>query len=232
MEPVTPSWKKYLLYALIAVVAIFSYEWISSPMVITVTGVGSVSAPAESGSLTFSLSANADSPENSLNSIKNNVIKVKSSLGQLGIPESDIFESQASVVPASTVLPGATGFQSTVSMGLKTKKVTIMDRIIATLYSNGATVVSQPVLTVQQKDKMERDSFNLAFKDAKSKAWALQLSNFKIIKKVVLVQESQNQSASTVTTKADTTSQVTGNVSPNDGLIKVNKVVSVSYKMW
>lgn len=232
MEPVTPSWKKYLLYALLVIAAIFSYEWISSPMVITVTGVGSVSAPAESGSLTFSLSANADNPENALNSIKNNVIKVKSSLGQLGIPESDIYESQASVVPASTVLPGSTGFQATVSMGLKTKKVTIMDRIIATLYSNGATVVSQPVLTVQQKEKMEKDSFNLAFKDAKSKAWAIQLSNLKFIKKVVLVQESQNQSTSTVTTKADTASQVTGSVSPNDGLIKVNKVVSVSYKMW
>lgn len=232
MESASFDWKKYFLVGLFILLGMFLYEWISSPMVITVTGIGSVSAPAESASLTFSLSSSSDNSENALKSVKDTSTRIKSVLAEMGIPESDIYESQASVVPSATVVQGGTGFQATISMGLKTSKISIMDRVISSLYSNGAIVVSQPVLTVQNKEKVEKESYNLAFKDAKTKAWALQLSNLKLIKKVVLVQESQNQSTSTVTTKADTTSQVTDNFTPNDGLIKVNKVVSVSYKMW
>lgn len=232
MESASFDWKKYFLVGLFILLGMFLYEWISSPMVITVTGIGSVSAPAESASLTFSLSSNSDNSENALKSVKDTSTRIKSVLAEMGIPESDIYESQASVVPSATVVQGGTGFQATISMGLKTSKISIMDRVISSLYSNGAIVVSQPVLTVQNKEKVEKESYNLAFKDAKTKAWALQLSNLKLIKKVVLVQESQNQSTSTVTTKADTTSQVTDSFTPNDGLIKVNKVVSVSYKMW
>jgi uncharacterized protein YggE len=232
MEQSVTPWKKYLLIGLSVVAALFIYEWISSPMVVSVTGVGSVSAPAESASVTFSLSSGGENPEVALNSVKATSEKIKTLLAEMGIPESDVFESQATVVPAATVVPGGSGFQATISMGLKTKNVSIMDRVITVLYSNGAAVVSQPVLTVQNKEEMEKESYDLAFKDAKSKAWSLQLSNFKFLKKIVLIQESQNQSTSTVTSKADTATQIEGNVSPNDGLIKVSKVVSVSYKMW
>ncbi len=232
MEPATTPWKKYILIGLLGLFALFTYEWISSPMVVTVTGIGSVSAPAESASLTFSISNSADSPENALASVKAISTKIKSVLAEMGIPSSDIFESQAVVVPAASVVQAATGYQATLSMGLKTSKVSIMDRIISTLYSNGAAVVSQPVLTAQNRELMEKESYNQAFKSAKSKAWALQLSNLKILKKIVLIQESQNQATSTVTTQADTSSQLESDISPNDGLIKINKVVSVSYKMW
>ena len=49
-------------------------------------------------------------------------------------------------------------------------------------------------------------------------------SNMKLFKKIVLVQESTTSPSSTVTSKADS--------APNDGMIKISKVLSVSYKLW
>ena len=62
--------------------------------------------------------------------------------------------------------------------------------------------------------------------------YKIALSNWKVIKKVVLIQESQQQTTSTVTTKADEARVVTDNITPDQGLIKINKTVSVSYKLW
>jgi uncharacterized protein YggE len=231
MSSVSP-WKKYTLYAVIFILIIFVYQWISSPMVVTVSGTGSVTAPAETATLVYTLSVNSDSSDRALADVKSLSARTKQILGEMGIPDSSIFESQATVVPASTIVQDASGFQGAIQLGFSTKNLTNLDRITSALYANGAAIVSQPALSVADSDALEKQAFDLAFKNAKQKAWKLSLGNLKFIKKVVLIQESAAQGTSTVTTKADIGTQVQDNISPDDGLIKINKVVLVSYKMW
>ncbi len=209
-----------------ATLAIFVWQWVTNPMVIVVTGVGSISAPAESAVLTFSLVSSASNADEALSNVKNNAEKLKNTLKEIGIPESEIYESQIAVTPSES------SFQGSVSMGLKTDKITMLDRVISILYSGGAVVVSQPVLTAKNVEDMDKKAYDMAIKDAKKKASEIALSNLKIFKKIVLIQESQAQGSSTVTTKADEATQITDNISPDTGLLKINKVVSVSYKMW
>ena len=232
MESTVPVWKKYLGYTFAILAILFAYSWIMSPMIVSVTGVGEVSAPAETATLTFTLSSNADTPQNATPAVKSIVANIKANFASSGIAESDIFESQITVLPASAVVAGATGFQATTSMGIKTNKINSLDGITNNLYSMGAIVVTQPILSVGNADKLEKQAYDLALKDANTKSWGIALSNWKLIKKVVLIEQSATQPTSTVTSKADTVAQIEKNLSPDSGLIKISKVVVVSYKMW
>lgn len=232
METASSSWMKYLGYLIFVLFVLFAYSWINSPMIITVTGTGEVSAPAESATLTFSLSSNAESAQGSTDKVKELSFRIKETLKTNGIPESDIYEASIVVLPAASVVPGSTGYQSTLSMGVKTTQVNNLDGLTSSLYSSGALVVTQPVFSVGIGQKLEDDAYNLAIKDAKGKANKIALSNLKLIKKIVLIEQSSSAKTSTVTSKADSVTQIDNNLSAEDGLIKISKVVSVSYKMW
>lgn len=232
METAFFPWKKYLGYTLAILALIFAYSWITSPMVVTVLGSGEVSAKAEFATLTFSVASNSDNPQTALVNLKQTSDRIKQTLSSIGIPESDVFESQAQVLPATTASNGSTGFQASISMGVKTGQLNNLDGIINNLYALGAVVVSQPILTVGSIETLEKEAYDLAIKDAKKKANSVAFSNWKLIKKIVLIEQSQTDPSSTVTSKADTVSQVEKNISPDDGLIKIKKVVSVSYKLW
>lgn len=224
--------KRYLLIAGVFVVGVFFWVWANSPMIVTVVGTGEVTSKAETATMTFTISQNSDSPQNASTAVKESSTKIKSGLNTTGIPASDIFESQTVVLPSSAVTQGATGFTASISMGIKTKQISNLDRITNSLYSNGAVVVTQPILSVGNISDLEKQAYDLAVKDAKKKAGGIALSNLKLFRKIVLIEQSTTQPTSTVTTKADTASQVKNNLSPDDGLIKISKVVSVSYKMW
>ena len=232
MEPATSSWLKYLGYLLSAIVLIFIYSWITSPMIVTVTGSGDVSAKAETATLTFTLASVAENPQSATQNLKLNIEKVKESLKSSGILENEVFESKVSVLPASTISKDLSGFQASTSMGIKTTQISNLNSLISNLYDLGAIVVTQPTLSVGDINQLEKEAYNLALKDAGSKASGIALSNWKFIKKIILVEQSVTQPTSTVTTKADTASQIENKLSPDDGLIKVSKVLSVSYKMW
>ena len=48
----------------------------------------------------------------------------------------------------------------------------------------GAIVVTQPILSVGNADKLEKQAYDLALKDANTKSWGIALSNWKLIKKL------------------------------------------------
>ena len=223
--------KLLLVFGSVAVAMIF-WVWVNSPMIVTVIGAGDVTSKAETATLTFTISQNSDNPQSASSAVKSNSAKIKEALAASGIPASDIFESQTVVLPASAITSGASGFQASVSMGIKTAQIGNLDGITNSLYSLGAVVVTQPILSVGNVSNLEKQAYDLAVKDAKKKAGSIALSNWKLFRKIVLIEQSTTQPTSTVTTKADTASQIEKNLSPDDGLIKISKVVSVSYKMW
>lgn len=232
METTVSVWKKYIGYGLLALLFIFAYQWISSPMIVSVTGNGEVSAKAETATLTFTLSSNSNNPDEAVSKVKSSAMNIRETLKTSGVPENNIYESQVAVYPASAITAGATGYQASISMGAKISQINNLDNITSSLYSQGAVVVSQPILSVGNIAELEKQAYNLAVKDAKKKANSLALSNLKFVKKIVLIEQSQTQPTSTVTSKAGTIDQIEKKLSPDDGLIKISKVVSVSYKMW
>jgi len=231
METALNTFKKPLFLLSVFLFLIF-WQWLNSPMIITVTGSGEVSAPAESATVTFTVSVDDQSVSQAVSLTGDRVNSIKESLTSLGIAESNIYESEIATYPTNTLREGASGFTAVSTMGIKTNGTENIEKIIPLLYEKGATLVSQPVLSVDNTQKLEADAFNLALKDAKKRANAIALKNLKFLKKIVLVEQTQTQLTTTVTTKADVETQVEQNISPESRMIKIQKTLSVSYKMW
>lgn len=226
METAFFPWKKYLGYTVAVLSLIFVYSWINSPLVMSVTGIGEVSVPAENAVLTFTLASTKASSNEAVTEVKNNISNVKNSLKNFGVGDSDVYESQAAVIPVES------GFQATVNMGLKVNSISSLDQLTTSLYGMGAVIVSQPQLSVKDSQKIEDEVYQMALKDAKSKANKIALKNWKLVKKIVLIQEGQTPVTTTVTKQASDVDQVELNVDQTTGLIKFSKVLSVSYKLW
>lgn len=236
MEPAQEKrWgvRKVLGLLVLIVVAALFYIYVSSPMVVTVTGSGEVSVPATNATVSLTLSATDPSvPQNAISNVNAKALAMAAYLASQGIAETDIAQSQVTVVPAALVTAGATGFQATISMAAKTTHVTTISTLISNLYANGALVVSQPVLSVESQDSLEQQAFDSAMKDAKSQAAKVGQSNLKYIRKIISISQVSSPSTSTSTTKADTLTSANNTTAATNGVFKIVKAVSVSYKMW
>jgi uncharacterized protein YggE len=149
-----------------------------------------------------------------------------------GVAESDITQSQVTAVPSALVVQGATGFQSTISMSAKTIHVADVATLITDLYSNGALVVTQPTLSVDSEYTLSQKAFNDAMDDADKQATTIGLRKWKIIKKVVSVTQASSGGTSTSTSKADTLTEANDFTAAQNGVFKIARAVSVSYKLW
>lgn len=234
MEPQgsNASWgiKKILLYIGLAILALGVYVWISSPMIVTVTGSGEASVPATNATVSFTISSSDNSIAAAVASVSAKADSMRNYLKSKGIAEGDIAESQVTAVPAALVTTGAQGYQATISMAAKTIHVSEVDGLVSDLYSNGALVVSQPVLSVENQDALSQQAFDAALKDAKSQAGAIGNKNWRFIRKIVSISQVSSPTTSTSTTKADITN--TNAQATSNGVFKIVSAVSVSYKMW
>ena len=222
--------KRILLYVVLVVLALGVYVWISSPMIVTVTGSGEASVPATNATVSFTVSASDNSIAAAVASVSGKADSMRNYLKSKGIAEGDIAESQVTAVPAALVTTGAQGYQATISMAAKTIHVSEVDGLVADLYSNGALVVSQPVLSVENQDALSQQAFDAALKDAKNQAGAIGNKNWRFIRKIVSISQVSSPTTSTSTTKADITN--TNAQATSNGVFKIVSAVSVSYKMW
>lgn len=228
----SPGVKKIFLFFLLFVVGAIFWTWISSPMVVTVTGTGEVSVPATSATVSFSVTSNDSTSQGAISIVKARGETIRQMLLTSGILEEDIVESQLTVVPASLVTPGTSGYQAQIVMGIKTIHVTNISDLISNLYNQGVTVVSQPVLAVEDVDELEAKAVDEALKDAKKEANKIGLKNFKFIKKMVAMAQQSSESTSTSSSKADAVTQAASGQTAQNGVFKIVKAVAVSYKMW
>ncbi len=224
--------KKMLSILGLAVVLILFWVWVTSPMIVTVTGSGEVSVPATNATLSFTLSATDNSIASAVSSVQAKADTMRNYLKTKGVAEGDIAQSQVTAVPAGLITAGAPGFQATISMAAKTVHVSDVSNLISDLYTNGALVVAQPVLSVENQDKLEQDAFNSALKDAKSQAGKIGLSNWKFIRKIISINQVSSPSTSTATTRSDNLTGTGSALAATNGVFKIIKTVSVSYRMW
>jgi uncharacterized protein YggE len=224
--------KKVLTYAIAFIVLLIVWVYASSPLVVAVTGSGEVSVPATNATVSFTLSSNDNSIGAAVASVQGKAISMRAFLQKSGVAEGDIAESQVTAVPAALITAGATGFQATISMAAKTTHVSSVGNLVSDLYINGALVVTQPVLSVENQDKLDQTALDSAMKDAESQAAKIGNSNWKFIRKIISISQASSPATSTSTTKADTLTTANNSTAATNGVFKIVKAVSVSYKMW
>ena len=93
-------------------------------------------------------------------------------------------------------------------------------------------MVSQPVLSAGDQKKLEDEAFDQALKDAKTQAGKIASKNWKFIKKIIALTQQSSASIATATSKADTLTEANNQQTAQNGVFKIVKAVSVSYKMW
>ncbi|MBU0998572.1 SIMPL domain-containing protein, partial [Patescibacteria group bacterium] len=153
------SIKNILVATAAFIVLIVIWTWISSPMLISVTGMGEVSVAPTNATLSFTLSSNDTNSATAIAAVNSKVDFLKQLIKNTGVPEEDIVETQVNVVPAASIALGSTGYQASISMAVKTSHVNSVSTLISTLYDNGAVFVSQPTLGVEDSKALEQKAF-------------------------------------------------------------------------
>jgi len=223
---------KLIISALLLVVVIFIWQWVSSPTIVTVQGLGEVSVPATSASISLTVNANAGTSPASIDAVKAKADGIRNLLTASSVLESDISESQVVSYPAGLVVVGSEGFQSTIQMTAKTSNVSGVGDLVGSLYNAGAAMVDQPVLNVEDQDRLEEQATKEALKDAKDQINKISLRNFKFIKKMVAFSQQSSGTTSTSSVRPELFSQELSEGAESKGTFKIAKLVTVSYKLW
>lgn len=219
------SFKKYLVLTLGAVLFLvfgfISFQLINSPLIVSFTGVGEQSVTATEATIAFSVySTNADvtvatkTTRDAANQFKQLLLNNK-------IEAKNISISEISVNPTVTTAQ-ALVYQAAVTISFKTTDITSLDNLVTLLYTNGALQVSQPVLSSENQTALEQQALAKAIVEAKGKANIFATKNFKVIKKIVAIDQQTAGTTASATTSVDTTK----------GSFSIVKGVSVTYKMW
>lgn len=221
--------KKALMVLALVFVGGFLYQWVSSPMIVTVQGVSEVSAPAKSARVSFSLTATSDSATNANDVIQARANALKQILITYGADASSINLSQVNIRPSSSVVNSG-GYQAVMTMTGEVSEVARLDELVASLYERGAAVVNQPTLIVDDQEELEKQAFNEALSDAKQKVSRIGNKHFKFIRKIVAVSESTAASGGSVGQESGQGEE--GLVGTDVLNLGVVRIVNVSYKMW
>jgi uncharacterized protein YggE len=216
---------------IVVTVGLIVWAWYSNPLVVTVTGTGEVSVPAQNATLSFIVSSSSVNINDAIGGVNTKAVQVKTAISSFGIGEEDITQTQVSVIPPTLIGGGATNYSATITLTAKVSDYSTVNNLISTLYAKGADYVSQPVLSVDDPQKLESEALSLAMKDASKRANEISLKSLKFLKKRVVLTQVSSPATSSTTTKT-TSAQADITAQPTGDSFKVTKVVSVTYKMW
>jgi uncharacterized protein YggE len=228
--------KKLIMIGVGIIVLVIGYTWWSTPLVVTVTGTGEVKVPATTATLTFQIAETNSSPVVAVTNLEGKAEQMRQLLIQNGVNNDDIVESQPQVVPAGLVVTNATGYMATMTMGGKTQTINNIAQMAAVFYEKGASVVSQPVLSVDDQETYEKQALQKAMQDAQKQAGDLAWKNWKLFRKIAAISQT-TQAAGTVTNRIQTSvtdqpAAETPTAIPSSDNITVAKTVDVTYRMW
>lgn len=219
LKPYIPLAIKSIAVVLALWIATSFYMWISSPMVATITGTGEVDEPAAYATISFTVSGVSANPNDAVSAAKAKTLSVRALFSRQGITSDNISESQAQVVPSS-----AGGYQAVIAMIVKTDQAAYTQNLIPLLYANGASLVSQPVLSVSDQTQADQQAFTAAMADAQSQLKTVQQATGKTFARVIGITQTDSQTTGTLTSNAT--------ASTTSGVMKVQKTLTVTYKLW
>jgi uncharacterized protein YggE len=212
--------KKVLMIGLAVMVSAVFGMWVFSPTKVVVTGTGKVSVPATSATFNVTVSATNDSANGALTDLRTKVNAVKKTLGDINIGADNITETQVTLTPAAAVVASAKGFQAMSTLTVKTANVAMASEIVVNMYASGATIVSQPVVSVENQDKLEQQALKDALTDARANL--SDTVGFRPIRKIIGIEQASSGNVATTTKSA----------AEGSGEFEVVKAVSVTYRVW
>lgn len=194
--------------------------WVFSPTEVVVTGIGSVSVPATTATINVTVSVSNDSSGDALATLRTKTDTIKKKLTDMNIGPEYITETPVTLTPAAAIVPNAKGFQALTTLTVKTSNVSLAPDVVVNMYESGATVVSQPVVSIVDQDVLEKQALREALK--KASASLSDTVGFRPIRKIIGIQQaSSGNTATTTKTTAD-----------NSGEFEVTRAVSVIYRVW
>lgn len=215
---------------LVIIVGVVFFAWITNPLEVTVTGVADVDVPATSAIVTLSTSEINDSPLLAQTTLEQKIQSLKQTLTDNGVDPQKLVQSQIQIVPASSLVPGTTGYAATATLGGPTTQIDNLGTLTALLYERGATFVSQPVLQNDDIDKLESQALKDALKDAQSQAGSVGTKNLKFFRRTGSVAQVDTPTTGTFTSQGISEEEDPEVTPPNT--FKITKAVQVTYLMW
>ena len=210
------SFKKYLALFVgalfIATLALVSYQLINSPLIISFTDTGEELMPATKASFYFAVSSINSDVDKSIKDTNNKADIFKQLLLDNKIELKDIKISEMGIVFSST------GYQSTVVIDVQTTKLEDLSNLTSTIFSNGSSYMSQPVLTREDTSTYEQKALIKALDKVNKQASLFATKKIKFVKKII-----------NITYESSGTSSVSYDSNNNLG---VTKTVTATYKMW
>ena len=217
--------KKYVYGFLGIVILFFVWRYVTNPLAITVTGSGKVSVPANLARVSATVVETGDTVDLVEANLRSKVGTVRLAIVNGGVNEKSLSQSQLQITPLAAVVSGAKGFSATVSISGQTSDVVNVNTLIVKIYQSGASIVSQPVVEVDNSQELENSALKLAIAEAEINAKHLAKLKWKMSKKVASIQQASSGNTST-TTKVSEKEGVAGSS------FEVAKAVSVVYYLW
>ncbi|PIR99068.1 hypothetical protein COT87_01460 [Candidatus Collierbacteria bacterium CG10_big_fil_rev_8_21_14_0_10_44_9] len=212
--------KKILVIGLALIVTVVFGMWVFSPAEVVVTGTGMVSVPATNVTFNITLNSVNDSVDTALSELRVKVANIKKVLNSAGVTSENIAETQITITPVAAVVASARGYQAMMTLSVKMSKIAVVGDAVVSMYANGATLVSQPVVSVENQEKLETEALKQALKKAENNL--VVTVGWKPIRKIVGIQQaSSGNIATTIKT-----------VENNNNEFEVVKAVSVTYRVW
>lgn len=229
--PIRPT----LIQGLLAIVAIvvggFLWHWITTPLVVSVSGTGRVSVPAEKAIFTVTVSAVDADLTYAVSQVRQSTVTLRQLLENEGIIADWVSESQLQVTPAGALVAGATGNQAVITLTVETPYVDTVGELVVFLYQNGATIVSQPVVIAENQTELENQALQEALKEANDNARALGRSKWKFLRRPVSIAQASSGQSATATKTVSPALEAAGIVSAN-GTFEIVQAVNVVYELW
>lgn len=211
---------KLWMIGLAVLAAIVLGIWGFSPTDVIVTGTGMVSVPATSATFNVTITSVNDSAKVALTELRGKTDEIKKLLSGMSIESENITETQVTLTPSAAVVANAKGYQAMTTLTVKTNNVPMAGEIVVNMYAGGATLVSQPVVTVENQEKLEKEALKEAL--SKAKQSLSDTVGFRPIRKIIGIQQaSSGNTATAIQASTDNTTS-----------FEVTKAVSVTYRVW
>ena len=217
--------RRYVFGFLAILFLFFVYRYVTNPLVVTVTGTGKVTVPASSARLSVSLVETGNDVDKVEQSIKAKVAAVRLSMVTNGVNEMSMSQSQMQITPLSTLVSSANGYSAQVNIAGQVSDVSNLSALVVKLYQSGASIVSQPVIEVENQQDLENQALKMALSDADKNLKMISRLKMKLFKKTISVSQASSGNASTI-------SKVTENNGSTGTSIEVAKAVSAVYQLW
>lgn len=220
---------KYVSIGSLILIFSFLYLWVTNPIIISVTGTGSITVPATYAISQVTVAVVGADPNNSILTLENKVSSLRKIMNKNNVLDVNIAQSQPQLTPAGLLQPGATGYQASQVLSFKTKSITDISGLIVKLYDAGATIVTQPTYEAESQEQAERTAINEAMAKADAEAKSFAKTHWKLIRRIATVQQASSGTVAQTVVKDSKSSNLE---IANIGGLLISKAVQVTYKIW